>query len=80
LFSPNLAGSLDVDKLLCRYEIPLSKNSLEKHSLGAVIDHECLDDALLPHEHGTEIEIVRLVVLVVDYVAGMVYRCGVDID
>ena len=61
LFAADLVGGLDVDELLGGDEIALPEDCAVGHPLGAVVDHECSEDALLAYEHRSKIKTGGLV-------------------
>ena len=61
LLAADLVGGLDVDELLGGDEIALPEDCAVGHPLGAVVDHECSEDALLAYEHRSKIKTGGLV-------------------
>ena len=80
LLAADLIGGLHVDELLGGDEVAFAEDGAIRHPLGTVVDHKGSEDALLTHEHRSEVEAGALVAFGVDYVAGVVNRGGVDVD
>lgn len=73
LLAADFTWGLDIHELFGRNQVSLPEEGLEYHLLGRVVDHECLQNALFANKHSAEVETVSLVVLIVDYVSGMVH-------